>query len=89
MLKDTLKVKNLVMKYGKSYLNTGSSSVQIALLTRKINYLQKHFILHKEDHCGRKGLLNMVSRRRKLLDYLKSNQYENYLFLIKKLGLRH
>ncbi|WP_075433925.1 30S ribosomal protein S15 [Buchnera aphidicola] len=89
MLKHELDTKNLILKYGKSNLNSGHSFVQIALLTRKINYLQKHFISHKEDHCGRKGLLKMVSRRRKLLDYIKSKEYHNYLFLIKKLGLRH
>ncbi|VFP83723.1 30S ribosomal protein S15 [Buchnera aphidicola] len=89
MLKNTLVIKDLILKYGKSYSNSGNSSVQIALLTWKINYLQKHFILHRNDHCGRKGLLKLVSRRRKLLDYIKSHQHRHYLFLIKDLSLRY
>ncbi|VFP88435.1 30S ribosomal protein S15 [Buchnera aphidicola (Cinara piceae)] len=89
MLKNKLEIKDLIMRYGKLYSNSGSSSVQIALLTRKINHLQKHFSVNKEDHCGRKGLLNMVSRRRKLLDYIKSKKHKHYLFLIKDLDLRY
>ncbi|VAX76619.1 30S ribosomal protein S15 [Buchnera aphidicola] len=89
MLKSDIVVRELILKYGKNFKNSGYSSVQIALLTRKINYLQKHFSEHKEDHCGRKGLLSMVSRRRKLLDYMKSRKYKKYLLLIHELGLRH
>ncbi|VFP78224.1 30S ribosomal protein S15 [Buchnera aphidicola (Cinara cuneomaculata)] len=89
MLKNTSLIKDVILKHGGSDNNSGNSSVQIALLTLKINYLQKHFILHRNDHCGRKGLLKLVSRRRKLLDYIKSNQREHYLFLIKELNLRY
>lgn len=89
MFKEKFKVKDLILKYGKSLNNSGSSSVQIVLLTKKINYLQKHFSKNKEDHCGRKGLLKMVSHRRKLLNYIKLKQHKNYLFLIKELGLRY
>ncbi|VFP85982.1 30S ribosomal protein S15 [Buchnera aphidicola (Cinara pseudotaxifoliae)] len=89
MVKNTLEIKNLILKYGNLYNNSGHSSVQIALLTRKINYLQKHFTKHKEDHCGRRGLLKMVSLRRKLLDYIKLKKHSSYLFLIKDLGLRY
>ena len=68
--------------------DTGSPEVQVALLTARINELPPHFKTHAKDHHGRRGLLRMVSRRRKLLDYLKSKDAERYLALIKKLGLR-
>ncbi len=68
--------------------DTGSSEVQVALLTARINELTPHFKLHAKDHHGRRGLLRMVSRRRKLLDYLKSTKPERYVALIAKLGLR-
>ena len=68
--------------------DTGSPEVQVALLTARINELSPHFKTHAKDHHGRRGLLRMVSRRRKMLDYLKSKDAERYLALIKKLGLR-
>ena len=68
--------------------DTGSPEVQVALLTARINELTPHFKLHLKDHHGRRGLLKMVSRRRKLLDYLKGNAAERYTALIQKLGLR-
>ena len=68
--------------------DTGSPEVQVALLTARINELTPHFKTHAKDHHGRRGLLRMVSRRRKLLDYLKSKDAERYLALIQKLGLR-
>jgi small subunit ribosomal protein S15 len=68
--------------------DTGSSQVQIALLTQRINELTEHFKIHKKDNNSRRGLLQMVSRRRKLLDYLKRRDIEQYHDLIKKLGLR-
>ncbi|AEH39824.1 30S ribosomal protein S15 [Buchnera aphidicola (Cinara tujafilina)] len=88
MLLSSLKKKEILEKYRK-IKNTGSSEVQIIFLTIKINYLQKHFSLHKTDHCGRRGLLNMVSRRRKLLNYIKSKKHQNYISLIQQLGLRY
>jgi small subunit ribosomal protein S15 len=68
--------------------DTGSPEVQVALLTARINELMPHFKTHAKDHHGRRGLLRMVSRRRKLLDYLKSKDAERYIALIAKLGLR-
>ena len=68
--------------------DTGSPEVQVALLTARINELTPHFQQHAKDHHGRRGLLRMVSRRRKLLDYLKSRDADRYLALIRKLGLR-
>jgi small subunit ribosomal protein S15 len=68
--------------------DTGSPEVQVALLTARINDLTPHFKTHLKDHHGRRGLLRMVSRRRKLLDYLKSKAPERYTSLIQKLGLR-
>ena len=68
--------------------DTGSPEVQVALLTARINELTPHFKTHAKDHHGRRGLLRMVSRRRKLLDYLNSKDHERYSALITKLGLR-
>ena len=68
--------------------DTGSPEVQVALLTARINELTPHFKTHAKDHHGRRGLLRMVSRRRKLLDYLKSKDADRYTALIVKLGLR-
>ncbi len=68
--------------------DTGSPEVQVALLTARINELTPHFKTHMKDHHGRRGLLRMVSRRRKLLDYLKSRDADRYTALIQKLGLR-
>ena len=68
--------------------DTGSPEVQIALLTARINGLTDHFKDHVKDHHSRRGLLRMVSRRRKLLDYLKRRNAESYKALIEKLGLR-
>ena len=68
--------------------DTGSPEVQVALLTARINELTPHFKTHAKDHHGRRGLLRMVSRRRKMLDYLKSEDSDRYVALIAKLGLR-
>ncbi len=68
--------------------DTGSPEVQVALLTARINELTPHFKTHIKDHHGRRGLLRMVSRRRKLLDYLKAKDAQRYSALITKLGLR-
>ncbi|MBK6293986.1 MAG: 30S ribosomal protein S15 [Rhodoferax sp.] len=77
-------VKDNARKVG----DTGSPEVQVALLTARINELTPHFKTHAKDHHGRRGLLRMVSRRRKLLDYLKSKDADRYSALITKLGLR-
>ena len=68
--------------------DTGSPEVQVALLSARINELTPHFKTHHKDHHGRRGLLRLVSRRRKLLDYLKSRDADRYVALIQKLGLR-
>ena len=68
--------------------DTGSPEVQVAILTARINELTPHFKQHAKDHHGRRGLLRMVSRRRKLLDYLKQTNVDSYRTLIQRLGLR-
>lgn len=80
--------KNIILKYGENTKNSGKTEVQVALLTSQINNLQTHFSEHKKDHCSRKGLLNMVSKRRKLLDYLKKKNISRYTILIESLNLR-
>ena len=78
----------IVKSNARAAKDTGSPEVQVALLTARINELTPHFKTHLKDHHGRRGLLRMVSRRRKLLDYLKNNDAERYSALIHKLGLR-
>src|SRR5512134_2610982 len=78
----------IVKQSARSAQDTGSPEVQVALLTARINELTPHFKTHLKDHHGRRGLLKMVSRRRKLLDYLKNKDAERYSALIHKLGLR-
>ena len=78
----------IVTDFGRDGKDTGSSEVQIALLTAQINHLQAHFAEHKKDHHSRRGLLRMVSQRRKLLDYLKRKDVARYTQLIERLGLR-
>ena len=68
--------------------DTGSTEVQVALLTARINHLTEHLKVHKKDHHSRRGLLILVGRRRRLLDYLRRNDVERYRALIAKLGLR-
>jgi len=78
----------IVAEYQRARNDTGSPEVQVALLTARINDLTGHFKEHSKDHHSRRGLLKMVSRRRKLLDYLKSTNAASYRSLIEKLGLR-
>ena len=80
--------KEIVKGFGKNNTDTGSTEVQVALLTKKINELSEHFKTHKKDHHSRRGLLGMINNRRKLLKYLKVKNEEGYQELIKKLGLR-
>ena len=82
-------VKETVVNDYKTHTSdTGSSQVQIALLTQRINELTEHFKVHKKDNHSRRGLLKMVSRRRKLLDYLRKTDIDQYHEMISKLGLR-
>ncbi len=78
----------IVSQFQRAAGDTGSPEVQVALLTARINELTGHFKEHKKDHHSRRGLLRMVSRRRKLLDYLKGRSPDSYRALIEKLGLR-
>ncbi len=78
----------IVAEFGKSAQDTGSTEVQIALLTDKIKHLTAHMQVHKKDYHSRLGLLKMVGRRRRLLDYLKGKDLEGYRALIAKLGIR-
>lgn len=80
--------EKIVDQYKTHKSDTGSSQVQIALLTQRINELTEHFKVHKKDNNSRRGLLKLVSRRRKLLDYLKRANIGEYHEIIKKLGLR-
>ena len=78
----------IVKDYQRAAADTGSPEVQVALLTNRINHLTEHFKANAKDHHSRRGLLKMVSRRRKLLDYLKRTNLEGYKALIERLGLR-
>ena len=78
----------IVADYQRAQGDTGSPEVQVALLTARINELTGHFKTHAKDHHSRRGLLKMVSRRRKLLDYLKGRNPDGYKGLIERLGLR-
>lgn len=80
--------QKVIKEYATSKEDTGSPEVQVALLTDRINHLTEHFATHKKDHHSRRGLLIMVGRRRRLLDYLKSKDSQRYENLIKKLGIR-
>ena len=80
--------KNLIKEFGKTETDTGSTEVQVAILTKKINDLSDHFKTNKKDHHSRRGLLGMINNRRKLLKYLKGKDEAKYLALIKSLGLR-
>ncbi len=84
----TTQKSKIVQDYQTTKGDTGSPEVQVALLTARINDLTEHFKTHVKDHHSRQGLLRMVSRRRKLLDYLMSSSAERYRKLIERLGLR-
>ena len=78
----------VISEYANSKNDTGSPEVQVAILTNRISTLTEHFKTHKKDNHSRRGLLKMVSRRRKLLDYIKSKDEERYRNLIGRLGIR-
>ena len=80
--------KEIVINFGKDEKNTGSTEVQVAILTKKINSLTEHFKINKKDHHSKRGLLGMINNRRKLLKYLRNKSEQRYTDLIKKLGLR-
>ena len=80
--------QTLIDQYRTHAADTGSPEVQIALLSERIGQLTEHFKTHKKDHASRRGLLMMVSRRRRLLDYLKKYDTERYKDVIQKVGIR-
>lgn len=84
----TTEKSEIVKQFGRSTTDTGSSEVQIALLSARIDHLGQHFARHKGDHHSRHGLLKMVNQRRQLLDYLKDKDQPRYQELIGTLGLR-
>jgi small subunit ribosomal protein S15 len=81
--------EDVIKKYQLHENDRGSAPVQVAILTARIDDLRTHFDAHKKDHHSRQGLLKMVGRRRRLLEYVKSSDVERYRALIKDLGLRH
>ena len=80
--------QDIIGKHGRAEADTGSPQVQIALLTARINQLTEHLRTHRHDHYSRRGLLKLVGRRRRLLNYLQKKDLEGYRALIKELGLR-
>ncbi len=79
---------DLIKKFRTHPTDTGSPEVQIALLTERITYLTEHFQTHKKDHHSRRGLLKLVSQRRRLLDYVRGSNVERYRTIIQALGIR-
>ena len=88
MAQTAVKKNEIIEKFKTHGSDTGSSEVQIALLTDRIQYLTEHFKTHKKDHHSRQGLLKLVGQRRSLLDYLKNKDIGKYRILIQELGLR-
>ena len=88
MAQQATKKKEIIEKFKTHDTDTGSSEVQVALLSERIAYLTDHFQTHKKDHHSRRGLLKMVGQRRSLLKYLKNKDISRYRSLIKELGIR-
>ncbi len=88
MAQTAVKKNEIIEKFKTHDSDTGSSEVQIALLTDRIEYLTEHFKTHKKDHHSRQGLLKLVGQRRSLLDYLKNKDISKYRSLIQELGIR-
>ena len=84
----SIDTQTIIKEYQKDPSDTGSADVQIALLTARIRHLTEHFKTHKKDHHSRRGLLRLVSQRKKLLSYVKSNDITSYAELISRLELR-
>ncbi|HEY6490681.1 MAG: 30S ribosomal protein S15 [Terracidiphilus sp.] len=84
----TAKKTDLIQRFRTHETDTGSPEVQIAILSERIGELTEHFKTHKKDHASRRGLLMLVSKRRRLLDYLKTHDSDRYRDVISKLGLR-
>lgn len=88
MAQQAEKKRELIEKFKIHETDTGSSEVQIALLTERINYLTEHFKIHQKDHHSRRGLLKLVGQRRRLLNYLQHKDVSKYRNLIQELGIR-
>ena len=84
----SIDTQSIIKEYQKDSSDTGSVDVQVALLTARIRHLTEHFKTHKKDHHSRRGLLRLVSQRKKLLTYIKNNDLSAYANLISRLGLR-
>ena len=84
----SIDTQTIIKEYQKDPSDTGSADVQIALLTARIRHLTEHFKTHKKDHHSRRGLLKLVSQRKKLLSYVKNNDITSYAELISRLGIR-
>ena len=84
----SIDTQSIIKEYQKDSSDTGSVDVQVALLTARIKHLTEHFKTHKKDHHSRRGLLRLVSQRKKLLAYVKNNNLTSYANLISRLGLR-
>ena len=84
----SIDTRAIIKEYQKDASDTGSANVQIALLTARIRHLTEHFKTHKKDHHSRRGLLRLVSQRKKLLSYVKSSDINSYANLISRLGIR-
>jgi small subunit ribosomal protein S15 len=80
--------QKLIGRFQRDHKDTGSPEVQVSILTTRIKNLTEHFKVHKKDHHSRRGLLGLVARRRKLLDYLRRKDYKKYLETIQELELR-
>tara|TARA_A100000164_G_scaffold354989_1_gene363159 strand:- start:404 stop:661 length:258 start_codon:yes stop_codon:yes gene_type:complete len=80
--------QNIIKEYGKSDTDTGSTEVQVALMSERINHLTEHLKDHKKDHHTRRGLLMLVGKRKRLLEYLQNQDINRYRELIDKLGIR-
>lgn len=88
MALDSAKKKEIISKFARGTNDTGSSEVQIALLTQRISNLTEHLKINKKDHSSRLGMLKLVGQRRSLLKYLKKTKYDNYIKLIQELDLK-
>jgi small subunit ribosomal protein S15 len=80
--------QELIKKFGSGEKDSGKAEVQVAILTARINDLRDHFTEHKKDHASRRGLMQMVGKRRRLLDYMKKKDIERYRTIIKELNIR-
>ncbi|MBL6722906.1 MAG: 30S ribosomal protein S15 [Candidatus Margulisbacteria bacterium] len=86
--KDTTRKEDIIKSFKQHDTDTGSSHIQVALITDRINYLVDHLKTHKKDNHSRRGLLNLVGQRRRLLNYLKRKNYDDYISISKELNLK-